>query len=134
MRHYFRNLITALCGSNPYQMELDDIREKYGKTAERVGYLEDMYYKSLEKWDESCKQNEEAGRQLASFQKLVETLRGHIKEKDELLDQLKKEASARAEGYKRRIEDYSAQVARLQAELAKAKKRSRTAKTKNANP
>lgn len=124
MRHYFQNLMTALLGSNPYQKELDDVREKYGKTAERVGQLEDMYYKSLEKW-------EEAAKQLTGYQTLVENLRERVAEKDALIAQLKEEAAARADGYKRRIEDYSAQVARLQADLAKARKRSRTAGRKN---
>lgn len=131
MRHYFQNLITALLGSNPYQKELDDVREKYGKTAERVGQLEDMYYKSLEKWEEAGRQGEEASKQLAGYQTLVENLRDRVAEKDALIAQLKEEAAARADGYKRRIEDYSAQVARLQADLAKARKRSRTAGRKN---
>ena len=122
MKHYFKNLVTALCGSNPYQLELDDVREKYEKTAERVEQLEGLYNKALERWDEASKQ-------LSSYQTLVENLRERVAEKDALVDRLKEESAVRAEGYRRRIEDYSAQVARLQGELAKARKRGMKPKT-----
>lgn len=113
---YFKNLWFALTGNNPYQVELDQVREEYGRTADRVNQLEDFYYKALEKWDES-------NGHIKDYQALVENLRERVAEKDATISQLREEFAGRTEGYKKRIADYSGQIARLQGELAKVRKR-----------
>ena len=108
---YIRNLITALAGSNPYQMELDRVREEYEKTAERVRELGDIYYKLREQLTETNKQ-------VAGYQTLIENLRKRLSEKDTLMEQAREDSRKQAEEYRKRISDYSATIARLQKELS----------------
>ena len=152
IRNYLRNLWLALTGNNPYQVELDEVREEYRKTASNVKKLEDFYYKALEKWDK-------ADGQIKDYQTLVENLRKRVAEKDALIAEMDKDYRKRvaekdaliaemdmdyrkqSDGYKKRIVDYGEQIARLQGQLAKARKRTAKAskpkaggkKTKHAN-
>lgn len=84
MKQYFRNLFIAICGNNPYQMELDKLREELDKAGENVKMLQGLYYKELEK-------AAEAEKLLASYQTLVENQRERIKEKDEMLKEIRKD-------------------------------------------
>ena len=124
------NLMTALCGSDPYQKELAEVRERYEKTSERVRQLDDMYYQALRKWEEASMKLEKDGKALSDYQKLIENLRERVAEKDAMIAEIRMDCRQQAEGYKHRIADYSAQVARLQGELAKVRKRSAQAKPK----
>jgi len=81
MRRYFKNLLSALLGNNPYQAERDDLEEKLAKASENVRGMNDLYYRALEKWDADKKQ-------LSSLQQLVENLRSRIADKDAVIDQL----------------------------------------------
>lgn len=104
MKHYLKNLLTALCGNNPYQMELDKVREEYSKTAGRVKELDELYGK--------------VSQQLEGCQRLIENLRGRIAEKDELLRRTKKE-------YQQRIEKYNKVIGELSEKQPKAAKPAR---------
>ena len=84
MKQYFKNLLSALLGNNPYQAERDDLAAKLEQAAENVERLRDMYCAACEKWEHGDKQ-------VASLQQLVENLRERIKDKDAALDQLQKE-------------------------------------------
>ena len=130
MKQYFKNVMLALCGNDPYRMELSRVSEEYEKTAERVRQLDAQYFGALEKWGEAQKALEKDEKELRSCQKLVETLRGHIKEKDEQIAQIKEEFTARVERFRKRTADYGTHIAKLQAELDKVKKRNRQAKAK----
>lgn len=151
MKQYFKNLWTALRGGNPYQMELERVKEEYKKTAERVNGLNDSFLLAEQKKAEAenvlaeyAKKLEEAGAtltgkqnlineklsEITSLQTLVENLRDRIDEKDEQMAQMNKEFESQTEGYKKRIATYSEQVARLQAQLDKAKKRNKANKPK----
>ena len=121
--HYLKNLLTALCGRNPYQIELDKMREQYEQTADRVETLSDMYYSVQQKKSEADAMLSEYARKLTDYQTLVENLRERVSEKDAMIARMKEDFTVRTDGYKRRIEDYSGQVARLQGELAKVRKR-----------
>lgn len=116
MRNYFRNLFTALAGNNPYQMELDRVREEYEKTAERVEQLDELYY--------TIKGNlAQSDARLADYQQLVENLRRRIVDKDDLIGRMREEASRIEADYRRRLADYGETVGRLQAELKKSRKK-----------
>ena len=84
MRRYFKNLLSALLGNNPYEAERDDLRRQMEQAAENVEQLRNMYCAACEKWAQGDKQ-------VASLQQLVENLRERIKDKDAAINQLKKE-------------------------------------------
>lgn len=73
MKRYIRNLLIALRGRNPYQKELDGLKEKYEKAGENVRSLRGMYYGAVERWNE-------ADKEVKQLQVLTENLRERIKE------------------------------------------------------
>lgn len=103
MRRYFKNLLIALLGRNPYQIELDEVKEKYEAAAENVSSLNDMYFNLLEKMDY-------AEKWIADYQRIIENLRERIKEKEEMLSQQDRD-------YRARIEEYDQKVKKLQKQL-----------------
>ena len=128
MQQYISNLWMALTGNNPYQAELDDLREKYEKTAENVGTLRDQYLCALEKYDEISKhvnvligRNTELAEQSRakeqSLQTLVENLRERIADKERELEQQGADFRERMErmkaDYQRRIDEYTREIDRL---------------------
>lgn len=146
MKHYFKNLLIALLGNDPYRMELERVKKEYGQTAAKVKQLEDTfltveekkaeaeamldeYKKWVEKTDtELTEKNNELEKkqgEISSLHTLVETLRQHNLEKDGQIRMMDEDFKGRVESYKKRIEGYSGQIARLQAQLDKAKKRNK---------
>lgn len=86
MKKYFENLLQALLGRNPYQPELDELREHYEQAAERVQALTDIYYKTLEEF--------EAGKQrVLEYQRLTENLRQRIADYQEQVEEYRKETN-----------------------------------------
>ena len=79
MKQYFKNLLSALLGNNPYQAERDEMCRQMELAAENV-QLRNMYCAACEKWEQSDKQ-------VASLQQLVENLRERIKDKDDAIAQ-----------------------------------------------
>jgi chromosome segregation ATPase len=127
MKQYLRNLCLALCGNNPYQMELADVRGKYEKTAERVTGLQELYFKGVELYDAVSRHVAELEKLVAdgkeqekSLQRLIENLRERMAEKDGVLAQQGKEFRERMErmkaDYQRRIDEYTAEIDRLKGE------------------
>lgn len=86
MKRYFKNLLSALLGNNPYEAERDELRRQMKQAAENVEWLRDMYCTACEKWEQSDKQ-------VTSLQQLVENLRERIADKDTAINQLQKEYS-----------------------------------------
>ena len=84
MRQYFKNLLAALLGNNPYEAERDKLLWQMEQAAKNVERLRDMYCAACVKWEQSDKQ-------VASLQQLVENLRERIKDKDAVIGQLQKE-------------------------------------------
>lgn len=99
MRRYFRNLLMALLGRNPFQIELNEVKGNLVSAAENVSMLNDMYFKLQEKMvaAEKC---------LFGCQTLVENLRERIKDKDEQLSQQKRDYRASLAEYEKRIQAY----------------------------
>lgn len=87
MRQYFKNLLSALLGNNPYQAERDDLAEKLEKAGDNYRGLNELYYNVLEKWETERKQT-------ASLLQLVENLRDRIKDKDAAIHQYMTEMDA----------------------------------------
>lgn len=87
MRQYFKNLLSALLGNNPYQAERDDLAEKLEKAGDNYRGLNELYYNVLEKWETERKQT-------ASLLQLVENLRDRIKDKDASIHQYMTEMDA----------------------------------------
>lgn len=81
MKRYFKDLLSALLGYNPYQAERDELAAKLAKAGENIRGLNELYYNVLERWEQSDKQ-------VASLQQLVENLRERIADKDAVIDQL----------------------------------------------
>lgn len=87
MRRYFKNLLSALLGNNPYQAERDELRRQMEQAGENVRGMNELYYTVLEKWAANKSQ-------LASLQQLVENLRERIKDKDDAIAQYIVEVNA----------------------------------------
>ena len=87
MKQYFKNLLSALLGNNPYLAERDELAEKLEKAGENVRGLNELYYNMVERWETERKQ-------MASLQQLVENLRERIKDKDAAINQYKTEMDA----------------------------------------
>lgn len=80
MRRYLKNLLSALLGNNPYEVECDELAAKLAKADENVRGLNELYYNMVERWEAEQKQ-------MASLQQLVENLRERIKDKDAAIHQ-----------------------------------------------
>lgn len=112
MKRYFRNLWLALTGSNPFRSELDEIRDKYEKTAAKVEQLSELYYNSLERWEKAEARTESVVKKLHDYENLIENLRERIVNKDILLERTKTE-------YQERIERYTTTIDGLTQQLEK---------------
>lgn len=114
MRRYLKNVVMALAGRNPYQQELDELKEKYEKAGENVQSLRDMYCDAVERWTE-------ADKQARSLQALVENLRERIREKDAELEEQDKGFREWMEKTRqecdKRIATYAEEIERLQKNL-----------------
>lgn len=107
---YLRNLILALRGRNPYQQELDGVREEYEHTVEDVRRLGEAHA-------ELSRRYKETRRQVASCQVLIEHLRQRLGEKDELIVRMNEDYRRRADEFNRRVASYSEKIASLQDKL-----------------
>lgn len=94
VKRYAQNLLQALLGKNPYQVEMGKARDALEKAAGNLNAMQDMYSATLEKWSESQKQ-------LTQMQQLVETLRDHLREKDEQMGHLRRQYDNFVEQMKR---------------------------------
>ena len=98
MKRYLKNLLSAICGNNPYRLELDELKEQMKKADENVGMLQDAYYGVQEKMVEAKKLLAGYEKQMKSYQTLVENYRERIKE------------------YQQRIEKYNVTIDEIQNE------------------
>ena len=87
MKQYFKNLLSALLGNNPYQAERDEMAAKLEQAGDNVRGLNELYCNMIMRWEAEQKQ-------VASLQQLVENLRERIKDKDAAIAQYIIEADA----------------------------------------
>lgn len=114
MKQYFRNLWTALTGRNPYQLELDRVKEEFEnahaellQVSEKISALGTAHAQMSKIIVEDAKMND-------SLKQLVENLRERIGEKDELIRQMREDYRKCEQDYQARISGYSLQIAALQ--------------------
>lgn len=111
MKQYFKNLVLAICGRDPFAEEVADLKEKLEKAGENVSGLNEMYYSALEKW-------EAAEKRAASQQQLVENLRERIRDKDAELEEQGRAFRQRMEQTRqdcdKRIATYAQEIERSQ--------------------
>lgn len=111
MKRYFKNLVLAIRGRNPFAEEVEGLKEKLEKAGQNVSGLNEMYYSALEKW-------EAAEKRAASQQQLVENLRERIRDKDAELEEQGRAFRERLEQtrreYDERIATYAQEIERLQ--------------------
>ena len=117
MKYYLRNLLTAICGKNPYQQELDKLKEQMVKAGENVSMLSDAYYGVQEKRVEAERLLADYAKQMNSYQTLVDNLRKRVTEKDAMIDEIRKDYQRKVANYEKRVGDYSATIADLQKKV-----------------
>ena len=135
MKQYFKNLVLAIRGRNPFAEEVADLKEKLEKAGENESALQDQLYAALEKWNEAQQLLFESGRmvgerdkwlaekdrQMASQQQLVENLRERIRDKDAELEEQGRAFRERLEQTRqdcdKRIATYAEEIERLQKQL-----------------
>lgn len=126
MGRYIKNLMLALLGKDPYEMEMLDLLGKYEKTADRVEVIQELYNKSLGDYNAVCGKVDvlegmvkKAKQQEGSLQNLVEIMRRRLAEKDALLERQGTEFRDRMERTKReyqeRIDQYIREIDGLTA-------------------
>lgn len=81
MKRYFKNLWLALIGRNPYQLELERIREDFSQTKAKVRDLNELYYELRSKMLTS-------ENQINDYQVLIENLRRRLVDKDDVIKAL----------------------------------------------
>ena len=99
VKRYAKNLLLALLGNNPYQMEMAEAKVHLEKATEMWLTMKDMCFATMELERESQKQ-------LMKMQLLVEILRDHLREKDEQVEQIKRECRDYIERMKRDYEKH----------------------------
>lgn len=124
MKQYFKNLVLAICGRNPFAEEVADLKENLEKAGENVRGLQDQLYAALENWESAKRllslnkeRLAERDNQIASLQTLVENLRERIKDKEAELEEQGRAFRERLEQtrqeYDGRIATYAEEIARL---------------------
>lgn len=128
MKKYIRNLWTALTGRNPYQLELDGVREEFENAkaellqiSQKVSELEKAHAQIHGMFGEDAKTSD-------GLMQLVENLRERIGEKDELIRQMREDYRKCEKAYKERIAGYSQQIADLQKGRKKPRRKFKTEK------
>ena len=107
MVQYLKNLLKALMGLNPYQMELRWVTEKYEKLAAHVEALQSIYDEEVEKASR-CKSL------LDNYQSQVQTYQSQMLAYQNLVENLRERVS----DYQRRIEEYNIEMDKLQTPKA----------------
>lgn len=124
MKQYFKNLVLAIRGRNPFAEEVAGLREKLEKAGENVRGLQDQLFAALERWESAKRllslnreRMEKRDNQIASLQTLVENLRERIRDKDAELEEQGRAFRERLEQTRReydgRIATYAEEIARL---------------------
>lgn len=112
MTEYWKNLILALTGNNPYRQELDETKRHYQQASDNVSSLRLMNNYLVERWDA-------AEKQASSLRKLVENLRGRISEKDAAMEQQDRSFRELLErtkaDYQKRIDEYNREINELRS-------------------
>ena len=104
MKRYLKNLCTAICGRNLYEKELTETKRRLEQSEEN--------YKEF--GNVPASQMIDNTKQISTYQTLVENLRERLKEKDETIEQIRKDYQRQVENYEKRVGDYSLTIDALQ--------------------
>lgn len=110
MKHYWKILFMALMGKNPFRKELEQVTQNYEKTARRIDSLDESLY-HLEKrlYDSSEREK--------NCQALIENLRKRLSEKDQTIEDLRKEQNRLSEFRLRELAERDEKIAALRSDL-----------------
>lgn len=136
MKHYLKNLLTAICGKNPYRQELDKVREDMEKAGEHVRVLRESYYKDMERaallekqfektesiLDEYKERLGKLWNQMVSCQDLVENYRDRLAEKDAMIEEIRKDYQRQVANYEKRVGEYCVTISELQKNMSMLQK------------
>ncbi len=98
MRRYLINLLQALRGINPFELELKRVQEDYKRVADKVEQLQSVYAAVKEK-------TSGAVNQIRNLQALVENQRSRLSEKDVLIRRMRREFNERVMAYNAKIDE-----------------------------
>ncbi len=112
MKQYLKNLFAALLNANPFQAELERIREEYEKTADKVISL-DIFYKR------ACEELESTRKKVEEYQRLIENLRESLEIKDKKLKCAREHHAARMQLLKERIEELTKGIEELKNNISR---------------
>ena len=107
MKRYLTNLLSAIRGVNPYQLELDKTKSACSDLSARTEVLAQRVQELLRSSVKIEESLHDYDRQLNDYRNLIEMLRGRIEEKNKALVQQK-------QAYRKKIEE-------LQEELQQKK-------------
>lgn len=96
MKQYFRNLWLALCGESPFSVELNELKEKCEYAESQLTALTDMHRDVSNKMLELKEASEES---VKVHVKQMSGMRKMLEEKDNVIGELRDEASERYERY-----------------------------------
>ena len=111
---YLRNLWLAVTGKDPYQLELDGVKEELAKAREELEKAVENARLLGELYGSTAAALKKDAEDIKDYQTLVENLRERIAEKDELIRQMEEAYRKSEKGYKERIADYGARMASRQ--------------------
>lgn len=93
IRRYFRCLLMALIGRNPYIEDNEKLRKKIGEFEK----LKENYWVALDRWEEASinvselsQSNAHLTAQVNDLRNLVEKLRERIRDKERIIDEYEK--------------------------------------------
>lgn len=86
VKRYLHNLWDALRGREPYRKERDAMEQRLNDMSDNVEKLQGLYNSALEQWQQAQEREkamvEHDAEKVATYQKLIETLRGTIADKE----------------------------------------------------
>jgi len=134
MKQYFKNLVLAICGRNPFAEEVAELKEELEKAGEDVRGLQDQLFAALERWESAKRllslnkeRMEKRDNQIASLQTLVENLRERIRDKDA---ELEEQGRAFRQSMEQTRQDCDKRMATYAQEIERLQKRQENAKRK----
>jgi vacuolar-type H+-ATPase subunit E/Vma4 len=106
MKYYFKNLLTAICGRNPYRQELDKLKEEVEKAVEKISSLQASYKNELER-------AAKAEQEIHESNALLEKQNTHLEYYQDLVDEIKKEYQEQEKRFEKRKKELLTTIDRL---------------------
>lgn len=85
VKRYFLCLGAALIGRDPYEREREELKARIDQTIADLKHLRLLCNSAFERWNDASGMVVSLKKEVASYQKLIETLRGTIRDKEKEL-------------------------------------------------